>query len=181
MRNHPICALAACLSFAGAACKQANRTDQRSQDNQAKLTQPEHPQAQPPQAQPPQAQPPQQPAEQAAKQQGTVSGSVSQVGANDITVGQPGGAAMHFFVDSTAAVTLDGQKASLGEIPAGAQAIVIFTTQGDQQKAQRIDAQTRQPVRGTEENEQQPKQQPMEQRPNDQQPNDQRPNDHEQP
>src|SRR5262249_30988740 len=89
------------------------------------------------------------------QQQQTTTGRVSSVGTTEIVLAQPGQPELHVRIDSNVPVTVDGQTASVNDIPNGANASVVIGQQDDQQVAKRIDATTRQPVRGTEGQQQQ--------------------------
>ena len=108
------------------------------------------------QAQPPQTRtaPPPQPAPndqaRSQQQQQTTTGRVASVGTLEIVVEQPGQPQMHIRVESNVPVTVDGERASLVDVPVGSDANVVIEQRGDQMTAKRIDAMTRQPVRGTE-------------------------------
>jgi len=122
MRKTWMIGLCAALALGGAACQQA-RSDP---------TQPPNDQA------------------HRQKEQQTTTGRVARVGTTEMVVTQPGHPELHVRIDSKVPVTVDGEKATVNDIPSGADVNVVIEKQGDQQVAQRIDAMTRVPVRGTE-------------------------------
>jgi hypothetical protein len=124
MRKTWMIGLCAALGLGGAACQQA-RSDQSQQ-------------------------PPNDQARSQQRQQ-TTTGRVASVGTTEMVLTQPGHPELHVRIDSNVPVTVDGEKATVNDIPSGADVNVVIKQQGDQQVAQRIDAMTRVPVRGTEE------------------------------
>jgi hypothetical protein len=114
--------LCAALGLGGAACQQARSDQDQSPNDQARRQQ----------------------------EQQTTTGRVARVGTTEMVVTQTGHPELHVRIDSKVPVTVDGEKATVNDIPSGADVNVVIQKQGDQQVAKRIDAMTRVPVRGTE-------------------------------